>query len=84
MFINMMCHIKKRGNSCQEVTNKDIGVPNVSSGNVVLELRDVLVQGGEYIQSFLRTICLVVSQAMVVPVTSLCLKASLNLVTKSE
>ena len=41
-------------------------------------------KGGEYVQSFFRTIHLMVSQAMVVPVTSLCLKALLNLVTKSK
>ena len=39
---------------------------------------------GEYVQSFLRTICLVVSQAIAAPVTSLCLKSSLNFTMKFE
>ena len=41
-------------------------------------------RGGGYVWSFLRTIHLVVSQAIAVLVTSLCLKSSLNSVMKFE
>ena len=41
-------------------------------------------RGGEYVRSFLQTICLVVSQAIAAPVMSLYLISSLNLVIKFE
>ena len=33
------------GYSCREVSNKDIGIFDIGSGDVILEFRDVLVQG---------------------------------------
>ena len=40
--------------SCGEVSDKDIGIFDVGSGNVILEFRDVLVQGGRVGSIFLE------------------------------
>ena len=82
--INMMHHIRKGGIPAKKYPIRTLESLMSAWAMWFWNSEMYWFKGREYIRSFFRTICLVVSQVMAVPVISLCLKALLNLVTKSE